>query len=125
MKPKSAAAGPVVPPTVLHFGGQAWNIVSDYNVLCELEEMTGVNVLFGQEASLAKPTATLVRAWLFLALRQQGAKLTLQEVGAQLTMDKVPEVLQRLTESWFGPMPQPKEVEAGQAGPVPAAAEPG
>jgi hypothetical protein len=100
--------------------GKDWPLVVTTNVLCDLEEMTGLNTLGGVETSLVKPSARMVRAWLWLCLREQGATYTLEEVGALINHKNIKLIITALTTAYINSMVPVEEVEQDQADPIKA-----
>lgn len=87
--------------------GQDWRLVITHNTLIECEDLTGLNLLTG-DANLMRPSAKLVRALLYLALKHAGAKYTLDEVGLMITPDNIVTVQEGLLNAWAASMPDPK-----------------
>ena len=118
---KPPLANRLQPKKTLRLDGRDWNIVITHNILCDLEELTGLNVLTGAETSMAKPSARLLRALLFLCLREQGAEYSLEDVGRLITRQNLMPVSRTLIEAWAASMPTKEEVEADQTDPIEAA----
>jgi hypothetical protein len=97
--------------------GKEWPIVITHNTLIECEDLTGLNLLTG-EANMIRPSAKLVRALLYLALKHAGARYTIEQVGLLITPENIVMVQEGLLKAWAASMP-PEEKEA--AGPTPAA----
>lgn len=108
-------ANKLVPKVKIRLDGKEWPLVCNHNILCDLEDMTGLNVLFGAEATLAKPSAKVIRAWLFLCLREQGAEYTLQQVGELITQNNLHLIVKGLVDAYVAAMPAKEEVEADAA----------
>ena len=107
--PKSIADR-VTKKVLIRLDGEDWPIVITHNVLIECEELTGLNVLTG-EANIVKPSFTLLRALLYIALKRAGAKYTLEQIGDLLGPHNIATVQTGLLEAWAGSMPSPEEVE--------------
>lgn len=100
----------------LKLDGETWPIVVNHNVLIEVEELTGLNVLAG-EANLIKPSAKLIRAALYLALKRAGAEYTLEQVGELITPATLVPVQEAILSAWASAMPIEEPAD-----PTPAAA---
>lgn len=87
--------------------GQQWPIVITHNVLIDCDELTGLNVLSG-EANLLRPSAKLIRALLYLALKRAGAKYTLEQVGDLITPANLVAIQQALLTAWAASIPDVK-----------------
>lgn len=116
---KKTAVEKVIKRVEVNLDGKAWPVVITHNVLIECEELTGLNVLAG-EVNLLKPSAKLVRALLFLALKRAGARYTLEEVGDLITPHNIVSIQEAILTAWAASMPEP-EKESGD--PTPAAGE--
>ena len=106
-------ADKLVEKVQIRIDGKDWPIVVTHNVLIDCEELTGLNVLTG-EASLARPSAKLVRALLYLCLQRAGAKYTLEEVGDLITPHNLVMVQEGLLKAWIASMPPEEEEDAAR-----------
>jgi hypothetical protein len=95
--------------TPLELDGKTWQLVCDFNVICELEEASGRNLLAGIQPEWL--TNKFCRTWLYLCLRELGASYTEREVG-QLMTKKIHLVIKALMEAYQAGMPSKEEVEA-------------
>lgn len=121
LKAKPPLANKLQQPKVqIRLDGRDWPIVVTHNILCDLEELTGLNVLTGADTSMAKPSATMIRALLFLCLREQGAEYTIEEVGRLITRQNLVLVSRGLIAAYAASMPRKEEVEADEADPIEA-----
>jgi hypothetical protein len=57
----------------IKLGDRTWPIIITHNVLIECEQLTGLNLLAG-EVNMIKPSFTLIRALLYVALKRAGAR---------------------------------------------------
>jgi hypothetical protein len=87
-----------------------WPIVITHNVLIDCEELTGLNVLTG-EVNLLKPSAKLVRALLYLALKGAGAKYSIEQIGDLITPKNLSTIQEALLNAWAASMPDEEEIE--------------
>lgn len=85
--------------------GETWPIVITHNVLIECEDLTGLNVLSG-EVNLLRPSAKLVRALLYLALKRAGAKYTLDQVGDLISPNNIVKIQEAILTAWAASMPE-------------------
>lgn len=93
---------------IVNLDGKEWPIVVTHNLLIETEELTGLNTLTG-EANMVRPSAKLVRAILFLALKHAGAKYSLEQVGDLITPQNLVPVQEAILTAWAASMPEPEE----------------
>lgn len=97
----------------IRIDGKDWPIVITHNVLIECEELTGINVLSFEQGtvSIIRPSATLMRALLYLTLKRAGAKYTLDEVGELITPHNLQLINEGILKAWAASMPEPEEGE--------------
>jgi len=88
--------------------GKEWPIVVTHNLLIECEDLTGLNVLAG-EVNLLRPSAKLVRAILYLALRAAGAKYTIEQVGELINPQNIVKIQEAILTAWAASMPEPEQ----------------
>lgn len=105
--PKKSVADKVIKKVEVKLDGKAWPIVITHNVLIEVEDLTGLNVLAG-EVNLLKPSAKLVRAVLYLALKRAGAKYTIEQVGDLIGPHNVVAIQEAILNAWAASMPDPE-----------------
>jgi hypothetical protein len=120
-KPIRKIAEQLTQKVLLRLDGQDWPLVITHNVLIDCEELTGLNVLSG-EVNLLRPSAKLVRALLYLALKNAGAKYTLSEVGNLITPENIVLIQEGILQAWAASMPDRTEVD-DSANPTKATAE--
>lgn len=127
IKRKSAvepsAADRVIKKVTIILDEREWPIIIDHNVLIDCESLTGLNMLTGT-VNLARPSATLIRALLYLALKRAGAKYTLEEVGSLIHPGNMNVVMAGLGAAWkaSNPDPEPEDEDEEPEDPnVPAA----
>jgi hypothetical protein len=94
----------------IRIGGKDWPVVIDHDVLIECEALTGLNVLTG-EVNMARPSATLIRAMLYLVLKGAGAKYTLQEVGKFISPKNIVVLQTAFITAWDAAMAEPEPEE--------------
>ena len=94
----------------LKLDGKIWPLAVTHNVLIECEELTGLNLIAG-ETNLLRPSAKLVRAFLYVALRRAGAKYTLEQAGELITPKNIALVHHALLTAWAASMPVPDDAE--------------
>lgn len=99
-------ADQLTPRVQVTLDGKDWPIVITHNVLIECEDLTGMNVLAGEEANLLRPSAKLVRALLFLALQRAGAPYTLEQVGDLINPSNLLMVQKAILQAWTVSMPE-------------------
>lgn len=97
--------------------GKTWPIVITHNVLIECETLTGLNVLTG-DVNVARPSATLLRALLYLALKGAGAKYTLEHVGSFIKPQNIVKIQEAILTAWAAAM---SEAEPDDENPMKAA----
>jgi len=112
-------ANKLIQKVEVRLDGKTWPIVITHNMLIECEDLTGMNLLSG-EVNLLRPSAKLIRALLFLALQQAGAKYTIEQVGELITPHNIVTIQQGILTAWAASMPEP---EPEDTRPTPAAAE--
>lgn len=104
----------------LKIDGRQWPIVVDHELLIDLEDLTGLNVLTGT-VNVAHPSAKLMRDFLYLALKRAGAKYTQKEVSARINPGNILLIQEALLAAWSASMPE-LEPESPE-NPTPAAGE--
>lgn len=120
--PKKSIADKLIKKVEVKLDGKAWPIVITHNVLIEVEELSGLNVLAG-EANLAKPSAKLLRAVLFVALQRAGAKYTIGQVGDLIGPHNMVQIQQAILTAWAASMPDAEPEDDIEADPTLAAVE--
>jgi hypothetical protein len=90
--------------------GKVWPLIITHNTLIEAEDLTGLNTLTG-EVSILRPSAKLIRALLFLALKDAGAEYTLQNVGLLINPKNIVKIQEGLLSAWEASMPEKEELE--------------
>jgi hypothetical protein len=108
--PRKSIAEKLIRKVELKLDGKTWPLVVTHNVLIECEELTGLNLLAG-EVNLLRPSAKLVRALLYVALRRAGAKYTLDQVGDLINPENIVMVQEGLLTAWAASMPAPEDTE--------------
>jgi len=108
---KKPVANRVIEKVKIRLDGREWPLIVNHNLLCDLEDMTGANVLFGAD-NIAKPSAKMIRALLYLCLREQGAEYTLQQVGELITAANLHLVTKGIIEAWVASMPRKEDIDA-------------
>jgi hypothetical protein len=96
---------------LLRLDGKDWPLVITHNVLIDCEELTGLNVLSG-EVNLLRPSAKLVRALLYLSLKNAGAKYTLSQIGDFITPDNIVLIQEEILQAWAASMPAKADLDA-------------
>jgi hypothetical protein len=96
---------------LLRLDGKDWPLVITHNVLIDCEELTGLNVLSG-EVNLLRPSAKLVRALLYLSLKNAGAKYTLSQIGDFITPDNIVLIQEGILQAWAASMPAKADLDA-------------
>jgi hypothetical protein len=89
--------------------GVDWPIVITHNILIDCEELTGLNVLTG-EANIVRPSAKLIRALLYLALKRAGAKYSVDEIGDMIGPHNIAMLQEGLLKAWVASMPPEGDV---------------
>jgi hypothetical protein len=85
--------------TNIHLGGKDRSLCFDFNAICEVSKLTGLNLL---EASVSTVEANNLRALLYASLlHDEPTSLTLNEVGSWITMKNLPEVRATILTAWF------------------------
>jgi hypothetical protein len=118
---KPPVANKVIDRVMVRLDGHDWQLVITFNTLCELETMTEINGLFGAQSIFVRQSPKGIRALLWLCLREQGAKYTLEEVGELINAETLPKVAEGLLLAWVASMPKKEDTEA-DTGEVKAAA---
>jgi len=93
-----AGKDPLLPDVKLDIGGKVRQLVFDFNAICTVTSITGINLL---EASVGVTDAPSMRALLFASLLHNDPDLTLEEVGSWITMKNIVHVKQALLTAWF------------------------
>ena len=106
--PRKPIAEKLIPKVELKLDGRTWPLVVTHNALIECEELTGLNLIAG-EVNLLRPSAKLVRALLYVALRRAGAKYTLEQVGILIHPQNIVMVQEALLTAWAASMPGPED----------------
>jgi hypothetical protein len=108
--PKKTISEKLIRKVELKLDGKTWPLVVTHNVLIECEDLTGLNLIAG-EVNLLRPSAKLVRALLYVALRRAGAKYTLDQVGDLINPENIVMVQEGLLTAWAASMPAPDDTE--------------
>lgn len=87
--------------------GKSWPAVINTNLLIECEELTGMNLLMG-EVNVFKPSATLLRALIYLALKHAGAPYALEQIGEMITPQNIPALRESLLVAWMASAEEPE-----------------
>jgi hypothetical protein len=82
-------------------------VVITHNLLIDVEALTGLNVLSG-EVNLIKPSATLLRAIVFLSLQRAGYKGTIESVGDLIGPHNLVPLQEAILTAWAASMPEPE-----------------
>lgn len=90
--------------------GKAWPIVITHNVLIDVEDLTGLNVLAG-EVNLLRPSAKLVRAILYVALKNAGANYSIDQVGELIGPHNIVAIQEAILTAWAASMPEAEKSE--------------
>lgn len=98
-------------PVEIPLQGKRWRILFTHRVLLDIEELTGQPAM---RVNLAQPSAKLLRACLFAALREAGAGISLADAGALLRPGAAARIRAALIEAWRASMPEPEPEEAGE-----------
>lgn len=88
----------LTPKVYLEIGGKKRKLTFDFNSICTVNDLTGINLL---EASVSTVTAPSVRALLFASLLHDEPNLTIEEVGSWLNMSNLVNVRKAITAAWF------------------------
>ncbi len=64
------------------------------------------------EVNLLRPSAKLVRAILYLALKGAGAKYTIEQVGDLINPQNIVKIQEAILTAWAAAMPEPEEETA-------------
>lgn len=104
------ASSKLIKKVTLRLDDRDWDIVLTHNVLIDCEELTGLNLLTG-DVNLLRPSAKVVRAMLFVCLRNAGAKYTLDQVGELIHPQNIQRINEALIIAWAAAMPDPEETE--------------
>ncbi len=107
---KKSIAEKLIRKVELKLDGKTWPLVVSHDVLIECEELAGLNLIAG-EVNLLRPSAKLVRALLYVALRRAGAKYTLEQVGDLINPENIVMVQEGLLTAWAASMPAPDGAE--------------
>ena len=100
----------VIKKVEVRIDGRDWPVVITHNVLIECEELTGLNVLTG-EVNITRPSAKLLRALLYLALKGAGAKYTLEKVGEFINPQNIVKLQEAILTAWAAAMPESEDEE--------------
>src|ERR1700683_1067579 len=95
-------------PVELRACGSKWRLLITHRVLLVIGELTGSDAM---RVSLARPSALVLRAVLFAALREAGARISLEEAGAMLRPGGIAGIRAALVEAWHASMPDPEPEE--------------
>lgn len=106
---KKQLADRLIEKVEVRLDGADWPIVITHNVLIDCEELTGLNVLTG-EANIVRPSAKLIRALLYLALKRAGAKYTLEQIGDMIGPHNIAMLQEGLLKAWAASMPAEGDV---------------
>lgn len=88
-------------------GGQAWPLLFTHRALLVCQDITGMDML---NASIAVPSANMLRALLFSALSVAGSLCSLNDVGRRIAFSQLSIVQQLVMNAWLASMPEPKSL---------------
>lgn len=105
---------PTLPDVSLVIGGQERHLCFDFEAICKVEQLTGLNLL---KSAVSEVSATNLRALLYAALLRDDPALSLEQVSKWITMHNVANIHQALVTAWFGSVDQQesKDDEPGEA----------
>jgi hypothetical protein len=109
-----------VPSKTLNIGGKDRTLTFDFNAICEVESLTGINLL---QASVGTVEAGNLRALLYASLLRDEPTLTLNEVGTWITMRNLSGVRAAILTAWFDSVNDGEEKDDTTSGEAPAQAK--
>jgi hypothetical protein len=97
----------------LELDGDTWPLMVTHNVIIDAEDALGQNgnILSG-ECNIIRPSAKVVRALLWAALKRAGAKYSLEDVGELITPHNIVTVQEAILTAWAASMPEVEEDSA-------------
>lgn len=115
--PVKPIANKLVDKVILELDGRKWQLVIDFNMLCDLKQMTGINALSTdpQTNIFMHPDPIAVRTLLYLALREQGADYTLEQTGKLINARTLPPIWEAIVTAWAASMPKKEDQQEGEA----------
>lgn len=116
-------ANKIIDKVVIRLDGREWQLILNFNMICELKQMTGLNAL-DVEHNLFHPLDPIaIRTLLYLSLREQGAPYTLAQAGNLINPQTLLPIADGLIKAWAASMPRKEdgEQEQGEAAAVASA----
>lgn len=86
--------------TPLVIGDKTYQLVYDFNTMCDVEEESGVNLLTTLQ-NLGGMTAEQLRALLYASLKLSNPTTTLLEAGSLIRVDRIYLITTALAEMYF------------------------
>ena len=80
-------------------------LVLDFNALCKVEEVTGINLLVGEAAF---SSMRMVRAMVWAGLLHEDPTLSLHRVGEILQTSNMEKILDAIVKAYDAAMPEPE-----------------
>lgn len=91
--------------------GKTWPVVINHNLLIDVEDLIGVNVLTGTGLNITQPSAKILRAVLYLALKAAGANYTIEKIGDLIGPHNIMSIQKSILTAWAASMPLPEPDE--------------
>lgn len=116
---------PTRPDVTIKIGGEVRSLTFDYQAICKVEKLTGVNMLQDSVDADFSLLGSMLYAALLPMHNGPENPLTLDEVGSWINFKNAPIVYQAVMDAWHGSLPKAKAdtgEATAQAAPSPGAA---
>lgn len=99
----------LVKPVLFQFGGETWRLLITYGVLLDCESESDADML-GSTEGIVSPSAQVLRALLWAALRRAGARWSIEEVGAMIKeLRQIAGIRRALQQAFIASLPPAKK----------------
>jgi hypothetical protein len=104
---------------MITIGGKERHLCFDFNAICEVGKLTGINLL---QESVSTVEANSLRALLYASLLHEDSTLTIDLVGSWITMKNLAQVRASILTAWFESVSDDEAKVESKPGEAPAQA---
>jgi hypothetical protein len=80
----------------------------DNNVLIDVEDLTGLNLLYGAAEAFQKPSLKLVRALIYAAMKRARAPHSIEEIGSLINPQNMEMLIESIVKAMHASLPPPE-----------------
>lgn len=110
MKKKNIAEK-LIEKVEIKLGNKTYPVVMTHNVLIDIEEQSGLNLLSG-EASIIKPSFKAMRAMLYAVMTRAGEEIHIEDVGKLIGPHNLMSLQEAFLNAWAASMPKEEREKA-------------